>query len=237
MKKFNILCILFVQITLISAIETLDYRISYLGVCVADVEIVHSSQNKTIDVLATSSGFSSIFQSMKNYYSVNYKSDFIPKTYRKITDQADFFENLTMTYSDNNQACVIDSLKNESRNYDISPNNRDFFSALFFLRFTEDRSGEIYLDAREVNWKASFSLEKTEDIEVDNIEYHTNMYKITFEKLSDKKAIRSDIFTNNLVNEDNILYFWITNDSKRIPIIAKYKMKPFSVMWTLKNGK
>jgi len=59
--------------------------------------------------------------------------------------------------------------------------------------------------------------------------------KLTFQKISKGEEENSDMLTNNLVNEKRALYFWLSNDERKIPLKAKFMMKPFSVTWKLEN--
>ena len=55
-----------------------------------------------------------------------------------------------------------------------------------------------------------------------------------FNYLNDEKE-RSDMLTNNLVNEERSLVFWFSDDEQRLPLKAKFKMKPFAVVWKLNS--
>jgi len=43
------------------------------------------------------------------------------------------------------------------------------------------------------------------------------------------------MLTNNLVDEKKELFFWFTDDGRKIPVKAKFTSKPFPVYWTLEN--
>ena len=231
-----VVLILFVVVAELYSLETLNYKIVYLGVDIVNVEIRHSSEKKFIDITASTDGLLSSLHELNNSFYVDYQNNFLPLKYKKHTNQKNFFENLTFDYFHQELfTTVIDSIKSEKRNYAIFPETRDFFSALYYLRYTDEKSGEIFLDARETNWKTNFTFEETEIIELHGQKYFTNRIKLNFQKLSDKEPPKSDMLTNNLVNEDNTLYFWITTDAERLPIKAKYKMKPFSVFWELES--
>lgn len=237
MKKVSFLILLIFSANL-TASETWKYKIKYLGISVADVVFEHEEKMQSISVRANSAGFATIFQKMDNSYQVDYSADFLPQIYRKKTDQKDFFENLTMNYHHKKLfATANDSIHNEIRTYEIFESTRDFFSALYYLCENGKDKGEFFLDAREVMWKATYKKVTNEKIKIDKHKKMTDVYEIGFEKLSDKKMRRSDLLTNNLVNEKNKLYFWITADEKRIPVLAKYKMSPFSVSWEIVNLK
>ena len=115
-------------------------------------------------------------------------------------------------------------------------NSRDFFSSLLFLRKINGLKFEkIYLDANKIIWSADLTLMKKEKISTQIGTFECNKYQIKFKKISNEKKERSDILTNNLVNEKGILYFWITDDKYKIPVLAKYMCKPFPVYWKIKS--
>jgi len=59
--------------------------------------------------------------------------------------------------------------------------------------------------------------------------------EVCFSRISQTQKERSDMLTNNLVNEDNVLTLWISTSDQRIPLKARYSMKPFAVFWILET--
>ncbi|MDY6915887.1 MAG: DUF3108 domain-containing protein [Candidatus Cloacimonadota bacterium] len=209
----------------------MELLIRYLGIPVVKV-LMHTTED-SVWVHAKSTKLASIAANMDNIYTINYQNDFIPKKYRKKIDQKDYSENRITYYDRENMIArrisKIDSAKNTT--YNITADTRDFFSALSFLRFTKKSSGTITLDANRLLWQANYKSIKKENLKTSLGKIDCNKYEIEFVKDTKKNRERSDMLTNNLVDEDKKLYLWITDDSRGIPVKAQFKMSPFSVYW------
>jgi hypothetical protein len=133
----------------------------------------------------------------------------------------------------NSNAASISNNKGKPEFISLRTHSRDFFSALLFLR-TYTRSandGKVFIYANYNTWEAAF-IKVTEEKVKDTL---CDKYEIKFRKVSSNQHKRSDVLTNNIVKEGNILYLWFSQDEERVPIQAEYKMSPFSVMWYLEG--
>lgn len=232
MKKITILFLL-LGTTILFCIEKMQLSIRYLGIPVVDVSMETSSDRLVVQ--AESTALASLAADMNNSYIINYEDNFLPKSYKKIIKQKDYRENRITSYNRKDQTAnrvsFIDSTL--SVHYPILPDTRDFFSALSYLRYVQQESGTITLDANKLLWSAKFRLLKNETLKTNIGKIKCDKYLVEFTKLTDAKRERSDMLTNNLVDEEKQLYLWLTKDNKRIPVKVKFQMSPFSVYWHL----
>jgi len=96
-----------------------------------------------------------------------------------------------------------------------------------------ESGGVLWLDANRLIWRVDYEIISKERIGSFLGKKETLLVKIDFTKISDQQAERTDMLTNNLVSEENSLYIWFSNDNEKLPLKAKFKMKPFSVIWKM----
>ena len=232
--KFIALIILFIPISILA--ETFDLSIKYLGISVVKVSIIN--EDSTLTINARSTFIASIASDMDNSYRSVYSGNFLPYTYEKHIDQGDYFENRIIEY--NRQTLTAKRISNISsdRNceYPINIESRDFFSALFYLRKAIDKpSGVLWIDANKLIWKVKYSVEGKEKISTKFGKKNAIKVKMSFYNHLNGEKERSDMLTNNLVNEERSLLFWFSDDEQRLPLKAKFMMKPFAVVWKLNS--
>jgi len=232
-KLLFLLLIIIISISSLPA-EKLNLAIKYLGLKIINAEI--EDHNNVLNLTARSTPLANLMEKTDNKYIIEYENDYLPKKYTKIINQSDYFENRYVIYDRKKEigkrVSFLDSTK--TCEYSIHPLCRDFFSALFYLRKNLDKNpGEIWLDANKVTWKVTYQVIKKEKMSSPFGKINTKKVKITFQKKSSEKKERSDILTNNLVNEKRALYFWFSDDQDNIPIKAKYSMSPFPIIWKL----
>lgn len=218
--------------------EQYDLAIKYLGISVVNVKISDSNNKLTVKAKATS--IASIAAKMDNLYSIEYIDNYLPIMYAKKINQKDYFEDRITTYDRINLKANRTSFLDAGKDceYNIVDPIRDFFSSLLYLRNAiDDEQGEIWLDANKLLWKAKYEVMEKETIKCILGKLRTIKVKIDFINVSGGEKERSDMLTNNLVNEERSLYFWFSDDERRIPVKAKFVMKPFPVTWKLKNYK
>ncbi len=212
--------------------EKLSITIKYLGLNAVYVSMEDSGRELTVE--ARSSALASIASGLENTYSIVYENDFLPLTYAKFIVQKDYNESRITTYDRVQQTACRTSFIDSTRNckYPIHPEARDFFSALFYLRRNlDEEGGTLWLDANKLIWEAEYQVVGREMIRSFRGKEQTILVKLEFNRISDTEKERSDMLTNNLVSEDNALYIWFSADGERIPLKAKFAMKPFSVIW------
>ena len=232
--KTNFFFILFILICFSLQAEKIHLSIRYLGLKVVNI-VIEDSENR-LSIYGQSTALANIAAKLDNYYFVEYDSDYLPIKYSKKIVQKNYFEDRTTFYDREKCYAKMISFLDSSKDceYEIKPLNRDFFSSLFFLR-NQEKSGELWVDANQIIWKVKYEFIGKETINCVLGKIDARIVKITCEKYSDKKPKRSDMLTNNLVNEKYALYFWFTDDEQSIPIKAKYSMKPFPVIWKIES--
>ena len=213
--------------------EKLDLAIKYLGITAVKVQMVDNGKQITTHARAT--GLASIVAQLDNYYITEYEENYLPTSYKKIITQKDYLEDRITFYDRENFVAVRnDNILHEKFDYKIHQDSRDFFAALYQLRFIPELdSGYLWLDANKLIWRAKYKLIKKESIKTVLGKKDALVIELDFEKISASDKENTDMLTNNLVDEDKNLIFWISDDDKRIPLKAKFTMKPFAVSWEL----
>ncbi len=216
--------------------ETFNISIKYLGFSLVNVTMIN--EDSTLTVNARSTFIASIASDMDNFYRSVYTGNFLPETYEKNIDQGDYFEDRIIEY--NRQTLTAKRLSNISpdRNceYPINTESRDFFSALFYLRYAIDEpTGVLWVDANKLIWKVEYSVMGKEIISTKFGKKSAIKVIMNFQNYLNEEKERSDMLTNNLVNEERSLLFWFSDDEQRLPLKAKFMMKPFAVVWKLNS--
>jgi len=175
---------------------------------------------------------------LDNKYTVYSDSLFLTTKYLKDIDQGNYSEDRIITYNREGKKANQFDTHNPSRNgeYDITSGTRDFFSMLFYIRKLKgELTGSADLDGSGTIWETHFEQLGEEKISSCLGKINAIKVKFSFKKISEQIRPRSDLVTNNLFKEDNILYFWFSADERRIPLKAEFDRKPFSVYWRLIN--
>lgn len=228
--------ILFI-LTLYSALqaEKLYLSISYLGLNV--VHVTMEDVNQTLKVTAKATPLATIAAKMNNTYISEYTNNFLPVRRIKEINQKDYWENRVIDYDRNSKLATRTSNLTEQNNktYPIHEETRDFFTALFYIRNHLDKPKELYLDANSLIWSCNYEIVEYESLNTCIGEIQTIKVKVVFKKLSENDKERSDMLTNNLVNEEKAFYIWFSDDEKHLPIKTRYSRKPFPVYWVLES--
>jgi hypothetical protein len=216
--------------------ELLDLSISYVGISVASVTMENKEHTITVK---TNTGFLiSLASQVDNTYQIKYKENYFPLSYHKNIDQNDFAENNMYIYDHDNHNVTVysypDSTKEKS--YEILPESRDFFSALYYLRGQlHNEEGSIILDVNKIPWQVNYQVVDREGRRTALGRIPTKKVRLEFTKLSDQPKEHSDILTSNLVSESNNLLFWFSDDDRNIPVRARFDSSPFPVIWKLNS--
>ncbi len=232
--------LLFLIVIILSAnfltAEIINFSIDYLGLKVIDV--VMAITDSTISVTAKSTALGNLTAKMDNYYFSKFDDELLPHFYQKKIVQKDYSENRIIRYERESKKAKRISFDDDDKSceYPINNKSRDFFTALLFMRNNlKNGDGILWIDANKLVWKAGFQIVKEEILNTKIGKIKSKKVKISFQKISKGKKERSDMLTNNLVNEENELYFWFTADERKLPIKAVYSMKPFPVVWHLQE--
>jgi len=237
-QKFKFITLLIFLTPILLIAETFDLSIKYLGITAVKVSIVNKDSILTIHAKATP--IASIASNMDNLYKSIYAGNFLTTRYEKLIDQGDYFEDRVVEYNRSEQTAtrISNILPDRNCEYLINPESRDFFSALFYLRKAiDDPSGELWVDANKLIWKVNYKVIGKEIISTKLGKKQAIKVELNFQNYLDKEKERSDILTNNLVNPERSLIFWFSDDEQRLPLRAKFTMKPFAVVWKLNSYK
>jgi hypothetical protein len=237
--RLRITALLFVLFAVLKA-ETIHFTIDYMGLSVANIRFENErlEEGSLLTVNASSTRLSSVFAiSFDNVYEILSDSLFLPVVYSKNIDQRNFKEiSQTMYCFMELEADFHDTVSGKRHNYRINDDTRDIFTALFYMRTLDLRENISFsIDAAGKMWTITSRFLGTEQLRTTIGSFMTNRVEISFEQYDDTRGLRSDILTNNLVNEDNRLIFWFTDDERQIPVRASYNMRPFNVNWTIRN--
>ena len=216
--------------------DTYQYKITCLGIRVVDINISNYSNNSTgfLRVSADSHFITSIFPYLHNTYLTRYEDGFLPITYEKHVDQRKYFEDRICTYNREKRTAILqDRLKSHTISYPIMAESRDFFSALLYIANHLQEKDDIWLDANKLIWKASYVKVDREIVKTGLGKLPAIKLKMRFQKVSTEPKENTDMLTNQIVNEDNTLYLWISDDARHLPLKAKYERKPFPVYWEI----
>lgn len=233
-NKYILIFFLFIPVILFA--ETFNISISYLGITAVKVYI--TDQDSTLTVNANATFIASVASNLNNTYKSTYSDDYLPVKYEKFIDQGDYFEDRIIDYDRNALTAKRISNISAKRNceYQINRESRDFFSALFYLRKAIDKpAGELWIDANRLIWQVRYTIIAREEIYTKLGKQNAIKVRLDFFNYLNEEKERSDMLTNNLVNEDRELIFWFSDDELRLPLKAKFMMKPFAVVWKLRS--
>ncbi|MCF7919633.1 MAG: DUF3108 domain-containing protein [Candidatus Cloacimonetes bacterium] len=232
--RFSILLFFFLLANSLKA-EELQMSISYLGLDV--VNVVLTDDGRILKVTAKATFLASIAAGMDNSYIAEYVDDYLPVRRNKTIIQKDYEENRTILYDRDNDLAVRTShlSSDRSKTYPIYKDTRDFFTALFYIRTHLDTPKRLYLDANGLIWSADYTIVGIEKINSVLGKVDAIKVEVDFKKISPENKERSDMLTNNLVNESKKLVLWFSSDSRHLPLKTRYQRKPFPVYWLLQS--
>jgi len=118
---------------------------------------------------------------------------------------------------------------------------RDLFTALFALRgyaLCDSQVIESTLDLDGQIWIARTTVLGRETTETGLGEHDAVKVMVRFQPMDPDGPERpdSDVMTNNLVKEKTKLTFWFSDDERRLPLRAEYRMAPFSLKTVLRSA-
>ncbi len=117
---------------------------------------------------------------------------------------------------------------------------RDLFTALYALRgypLDDGQLVESLLDLDGEIWTVRTTVLGHETTQTDMGTHQAIKVLVRFQPMNpdDPSRPESDVMTNNLVRENTKLTFWFSDDDRRLPLRAEYRMAPFSLKTVLKS--
>jgi len=228
MKKLVILGCALILTNCLMAVN-LSYKISSMGLKVADLSISLDSNN--ISIHAESSTKSLIFPHLNNHYQITFDDSAQPLTYLRIIHQDSLRDSVFVKYTENDTVRIWQKSKDQELVYPVARGARDVFSLLFYLVKTDNASGEFLLDGNGVPWKAVVRDHGNETIRTTLGRFIARKYVINFEALSTLKTPYIDMLTHNILSADTTLSVYVSPDG--IPIKAMIKKNKLGMTWDL----
>jgi len=116
----------------------------------------------------------------------------------------------------------------------VPPNVRDLFSALYALRGQLLEDGQVIdspLDLDGQLWMARAVVLGREEVQTHLGTHEAIKVGIRFLEPEQVQGARnkSDVLTNNLVRAKTKLTIWFSDDERKIPLRAQYRLVPFSL--------
>ncbi|MCK9584415.1 MAG: DUF3108 domain-containing protein [Candidatus Cloacimonetes bacterium] len=227
MRKAALSLILLLSACLLNA-QVAEYKISSLGVKVADLRIEYQAQ-KTV-VKAQNKGKIWIFPHINNRYEIEFAEQFLPKRYLRTIHQGELRDSVLTLY-DSPRATMYQKSTAEKTSYQVHPNTRDFFSLLRLICSNKSASGNYLLDGNGANWQACVSKGKMEKIKTSLGTFTARRHNISLKALSQEKAPYVDMLTHNFLSEDTRISIWISENG--LPLKAQLKKKVLSMNWDI----
>lgn len=227
MRKIALCLILLLSAFILNA-EIAEYKISSLGVKVADLRIEFQPKKTIIKV--QNKGKIWIFPHINNRYEVESRDGFLPQRYLRTIHQGELRDSVLTLY-DPPAATMYQKSAGENISYPIKPMTRDFFSFLRMLCSQKDASGSFFLDGNGVCWRASVSKSEMDKIKTALGTFTARKHEISLKSLSQEKAPYTDMLTHNFLSEDTRMNIWISEDG--LPLKAQMKKKIWNMNWEI----
>lgn len=218
------LCLILLLSAFVLSAEIAEYKISSLGVKVADLRIEFQPRKTIIKV--QNQGKIWIFPHLDNRYEVEFGDQFLPKRYLRTIHQGELRDSVLTLYGPLS-AVMYQKSTGKDISYPIKPLTRDFFSFLRMICSNKGASGSYFLDGNGASWQASVSKGEMEKIKTALGTFTARKHEITLKALSQQKAPYTDMLTHNFLSEDIRMSIWISEGG--LPLKAQLKKKVWNM--------
>ena len=223
---------LFCLILLLSAFalraQTAEYKISALGIKVADLRIEFQPQKTVVKV--QNKGKISIFPHLNNLYEIEFDKQFLPKRYLRLVHQGELKDSVLTLYNAP-VATMYQKSTPGNTNYQIKPSTRDIFSFLRVICSNKSAGGNYLVDGNGASWQARVSVGEIDKIKTSLGTFAARKHEISLRALSHEKAPYIDMLTFNFLSEDTRISIWISESG--LPLKAQLKKKVLSMNWDI----
>lgn len=223
-----VFCLIFLLSAFALTAVAAEYKISSLGVNVADLRLEFQANKAIIKV--QNSGKVWIFPHINNLYEVEYDNQFLPNRYLRTIHQGELRDSVLTLY-EASRATMYQKSTKENTSYQIASSTRDFFSFLSKLCSQKSTRGTYLLDGNGTRWQASVSAAETDEIKTALGRASARKHEITLKPLSQKKTPYIDMLTHNFLSEDTRMSIWISEQG--LPLKAQLKKKIWSMNWEI----
>ncbi|MDP8231442.1 MAG: DUF3108 domain-containing protein [Candidatus Zophobacter franzmannii] len=233
MKNSILLVIcLFAVITLRA--DYLEYRVRVWGITNSVIKVKHEKSDTlgVFDVHVQTLSAVSIFSNVDNYYYSTYTNGFNTNYLRKKIQQSNYTENREVFIRDN-IAYMIDYTKDTEGEYPVFEDTCDLFCGLFRMSKDAEKEGSFHIFSNRHLWKVNYKPAGIETIKTELGKVEAYRLEIYFTQLTEGDFKCTDIFTNNVMKENQLLELWISTDEDRIPLRALLHKNKFRVYWDI----
>lgn len=219
--------------------ESLEYRISYLGIPVVRAYIEGSPIAESdsgfyrISIHARTTKFWSMFYRVDNFYWTYVDSFGTPLVYRRDINEKPIDKQTQQSYDHQYNRIYYEG----NTAIDHPGELENFFSGVYRLRIEDLEVGMIdsfYINIEKSIWQVRCKVEKTMEIQMEGMNIECLQIDVKFDPLfPDVNRLKTDILSNKLVNSETVLKIYLTNDRWRLPVRMDYRMSPFDVKATI----
>ena len=211
------------------------FIVKSLGLSVANITMDIDRLNKRMTINANSIMTNRMFPHLNNTYEIEYDKDFLPIKYNRDIKQSNFEDIVQVLYLRNEKIASMNYKHAKlNRSYLIRQDIMDVFSALSNICKDYKSDWTYYIDGNGVIWQAKTEWMCTEKIKTSIGYQRAEKVKITFSKLdkTQAKAPYIDMVTNNILNENCLMYLWIS-PTMQIPLKASVEKGIVNMHWEI----
>lgn len=227
MRKAAFCLILLLSAFALSA-QIAEYKISALGVKVADLRI-EFQPNKTI-VKVQNKGKILVFPHINNRYEIEFDKQFLPRRYLRTIHQGELRDSVLTLYTPPS-ATMYQKKADKNTSYPIGTSTRDFLSILRLVCSDKNAGGNYLVDGNGTSWQAWVSKAEMDKIKTVLGTFSARKHEITLRPLSQAKAPYIDMLTHNFLSEDIRMTVWVSEQG--LPLKAQLKKKILSMNWDI----
>jgi hypothetical protein len=136
-------------------------------------------------------------------------------------------------YPDENIALFKDYLKDSEEEFSIFEDTCDLFCGLFRMTMDAEVGGTFHIFSNKHLWKVNYQPVGLEMIKTELGTFNAYRISVYFSQITEGDFKCTDIFTNNILKENQLLELWISADNDRIPLQAVLHRKNFKVYWDI----
>lgn len=239
MKKLVILSLLVLIVSVLNA-DIYHYSVTYMGIPVTNVEIIHRNNDyiNTIKARATSKGLVSAFFRLHNRYISYCDSNYIPFRFHKAINQQNLvFDKLIEFNREQDSITVIDNITDQelAKFYHTMP-VYDLISFAFASADSKAASKSFFVISDFDIWEFTLSYLQEEYIHTAGKNFICDKYQVKMKRVYDNSIEQAtDVLTNNLFDEKTKLFVWYSADNEQIPVKMKFRKLIFSVVLELQK--
>ncbi len=232
-KQFFLVVLLLSTFTLKASY--LEYKVKVFGITNSVIQVNHAVTDTLgiFDVHVKTFKAISVFSNVDNYYHSTYVNGFRTNYLRKRIAQSKYSEDREIVI-DNNIAYMKDLAKGTEEQYNVFSDTSDLFGGLFKISKDDDFTGSFHIFSNRHIWRAVYEDKEVETINTELGKFEAHRIEVHFLKISEGDFKCTDIFTNNVLRENQLLELWISED-KQIPLKAILHHPKHKVYWNISD--